>query len=170
MRFLLLFAFLLLPLMPAHASETQQQLVQDLGRACPHGYMVVNGKCTPPCPAGQSRTFSGRCQPIACPMGQEIAGNGTCMAKCPKGKLRDHSGVCVAAGKENAVPVAAPEPEPQPAASECPEGKEFAVGECRSLCLDNQERDTDGICVTKCAKGAPRVNGKCPGGEGLQFH
>ena len=65
-------------------------------RACPHGFSVVNGKCTPPCAAGERRSLSGACTPIHCNMGLELVGN-SCKQKCPMNKTRvEETGKCVA--------------------------------------------------------------------------
>lgn len=90
MRIAALVFLLFLFVTPAFAAE------EGLERACPHGFSVINGKCTPPCPEGERRSLSGRCTAIRCSMGQELVGS-ACKIKCTPPKKRDaDTGKCVA--------------------------------------------------------------------------
>ncbi len=125
MRAVLVFAFLFLTALPVKA-ESPDAIAQELGRACPRGYSVINGKCAPPCAEGAHRN---------------LAGN------------------CVTADGKPAAPVPAT----------CAAGMELVGSECKSECLPKQERDAEGICIAKCPKGAPRVDNRCPGEQGMGF-
>lgn len=154
MRYVLVFAFLLFTFASALAAEPQQEtaamLQQDLSRACPHGYGVVNGKCAPPCDKGMMRSLSGKCVSIS-------GANNSSSPNCgPNEKAEgDH---CIIIASDSQQP------------GDCPQGQERVGDACKSACLAKQERDEDGICVTKCPQGKPRLHGHCQGEQGLHLN
>lgn len=86
MRFIVLLSLLLL---------SHPVFAEDMARACPLGYSVVNGKCTPPCETGTHRSLSGKCVATTCNQGEELVKN-ICLKKCPERQPRAEDGRCSA--------------------------------------------------------------------------
>jgi hypothetical protein len=155
---------------------------------CGENEELVNGRCVPRCPAGQTRNAQGVCEVSTvvlpppsgptnqpqCPEGQERV-NGQCVPKCPTGQTRNAEGICVV------VPGPGSGGGGGGGGTGCPEGQESVNGVCVPKCPTGQTRNAEGICVvvpgpgggggggTACPEGQERVNGqcvaKCPTGQ-----
>jgi len=195
MRTILAFAFLMLYFSLAWAEgPTAAELQQELRRACPRGYSVVNGKCTPPCEQGTRRNLAGRCVAQSCPAGQEMVRD-QCMPVCADGKKREgtacvnicgtaefwRNGKCIATGDPNAAQCGPYQTavgdhcvstgNPPPEQAECGYSQTNVGGNCVNTgnCPEGQER-VGNECKHKCLPKQERdADGicviKCPEGQ-----